>query len=226
MKLLEAACVRPADAEDRARLADEDDYGDGKLKVEEVLHSQMPFAFSALRLPDVYGPFDDKRFWAYYLWLSVSDFFPIFVAPATKTRVLSLIFVEDVAQICLALASLKPRQIGSFNCSSGGCEISLEAFLSKFAACAQFPAPTFFSEPSEDKFCDEYLPSVDYCIDSAEIEKRLPKFVSTDFDAGIAKMASFYERAWNKYPQEREEVMENFPKKMAKRIRKVMGRLG
>jgi nucleoside-diphosphate-sugar epimerase len=56
------------DLELRRHLQEEDEYGCDKLKVEELLASRSELVSWSMRLPDVYGPFDEARFWKYFLW--------------------------------------------------------------------------------------------------------------------------------------------------------------
>lgn len=90
-----------ADPELRRHLEEQDEYGAGKLHVEELLALKSQHVASwSMRLPDVYGPFDEMRFWKYYLWLSVADRFPVW---CVNQRELSFVFSEDVAR-CVVLA--------------------------------------------------------------------------------------------------------------------------
>ena len=213
----ESDCIRPTDSDLRNRLNEEDDYGDGKLAIEEALHNMSnTIRFVALRMPDVYGPFDGNRFWAYFCWLAVSDQLPVYLS---TERELSFVFSEDVAQICVLLLHSKGSISGSFNIQSG--DISLRDMLTQMALSGGLPEPLFIVNESENQFCDSFLPSVDFTISDAEIRRLLPAFKATSFESGIERMAQFYRRAWDKYPAQRDEMLEEaFPPEKLKMIRK------
>lgn len=99
--------------------------------------------------------------------------------------------------------------------------LSLKDFLLLYAKCAGFTHEIkLCSDPNSDAWKEEFLPSVDYAIKVDKLAVQLPQFKPTPFEVALTQMASFYRRAWGKYPKEREEVMEEFPKAFHSAIRK------
>jgi nucleoside-diphosphate-sugar epimerase len=112
--------VRPSSKKERQRLNDDDSYGDGKLQVEESLQRafhEHQFPYTALRLPDVYGPFDStRRFWRYYLWVLVSRKVPIDLSKLGASRKLSFVFRDDVIAAIYAILEAGAKTYGeAFN---------------------------------------------------------------------------------------------------------------
>ncbi len=196
--------VFPTDAKVRDELCAADDYGAGKLRVEQLLCSR--FSTTAMRLPDVFGPYDESRIWKYFLWLSVADQFPVFV----KTeRQCSFVFSEDVARC--AVAAVDGRVSACVNVADKR-RATLREFLEMFAASARFKHTIrFTSEESEDAFCEEFLPSVDYNVSVAKLASVMPAFEATRMEEALRQTAAFYRRAWDKYPTERLDVLSELP---------------
>ena len=206
--------VFPEDLELRERLSAEDDYGAGKLLVEQHLSARFPTL--ALRLPDVYGPYDESRFWKYFLWLSVADQFPVFLK--TK-RECCFVFSGDVARAIVLALDASPRPRASVNVAT--LRTTLQEFLALFARCAGFKhAIKFTWEESEEGFCEEFLPSVDYNVSTAKLPSVLPLFVSTPVEEAMREMAAFYKRAWDRHPAERQEVLAELPRAWHSAIRR------
>ncbi len=205
------------DLELRRQLEGEDEYGAGKLQVEEMLVEKNAWC---LRLPDVYGPFDEMRFWKYFLWLSVADKFPVFVQ---NNRELSFVYSEDVAKcICIAITQCVPteRPRGATNVGDAR-RLTLKDFLLLYAKCAGFKHEIkFCNDPKSDVWPEEFLPSVDYAIKVEKLLRQLPQFNPTPMEEGLSQMSSFYRRAYDKYPKEREEVISEFPKQFHSLIRR------
>lgn len=80
-------------------------YGHNKLRCEEYLKShsteaERGFNYICLRLPDVIGPYDySGRYWAYLVWFTVMDYWPVHRQDSSDTRELSFVASEDVAQL-------------------------------------------------------------------------------------------------------------------------------
>lgn len=222
--IVESDAVRLQDEELRKSWAESDSYGDGKLRVEELLaQPDCPVTkYVSLRLCDVIGPFDStQRCFSLYAWLSVGDAFPLFVGPKTEDRPLTFVFSEDVAQlIWLLLSSKTPVENGAYNVC--GDEMwTLKQFLSHYARACGFAEPAFNSNENKDEFfCEEMFPSVDYAISNSKLKLAVPDWKSTPLEQVCGLMSQFYKSAWHKFPKEREDAIEDFPKKMIKAIRK------
>jgi hypothetical protein len=100
--------------------------------------------------------------------------------------------------------------------------LTLKEFLLLYAKCAGFKHEIkLCSDPSSnDVWREEFLPSVDYAIKVEKLADQLPLFKATPFEVALVQTAAFYRRAWDKYPAEREEVLEEFPKEFRAAIKR------
>eukprot|EP01006_Ploeotia_vitrea_P027863 TRINITY_DN60648_c0_g1_i1.p1 TRINITY_DN60648_c0_g1~~TRINITY_DN60648_c0_g1_i1.p1 ORF type:complete len:391 (+),score=34.14 TRINITY_DN60648_c0_g1_i1:41-1213(+) len=102
--------VRPSpspDSEEYKALAKRDSYGHHKLVCEEMLLANPQFPAVRLRLPDVFGPYDQTdRFWTYLLWMKISHRSPIHLTEKARKQPLSFIYSTDVANVVLKVIQL------------------------------------------------------------------------------------------------------------------------
>ena len=67
--------------------------------------------YESIRLPDVFGPFDNTdRHWKYQLWLKICDKYPIYLSNEDKK--LSFVFRDDVIQVILSIIQSPTKVIG------------------------------------------------------------------------------------------------------------------
>lgn len=114
--------------QERKRLNEADSYGDGKLQCEEVLQAHAGFPHVSLRLPDVFGPYDNtNRHWKYQLWLAgpcrsrwlgliacgaACHLSPVFISSSASSKKLSFVYRDDVTNAALAAIKLGPAVHG------------------------------------------------------------------------------------------------------------------
>lgn len=78
----------------------------------------------------------------------------------------------------------------------------------------------FILQQKKQIWAEEFLPSVDYAINVDKLQAQLPNVKFTPIEDALGSMARFYARAWDKHPQEREAVLEEFPKAWRAAIRR------
>jgi nucleoside-diphosphate-sugar epimerase len=118
---VEDDAVRPDDVAIRESLRSQDEYGDDKLLCEELMRATKSLRFTALRLPDVFGPRDaTDRHWQYQLLVKLAlnsdDQWQLPIEPRQRRRLLSGVDARDVAAAILLVfqkASIANRK--SFN---------------------------------------------------------------------------------------------------------------
>lgn len=204
---------------------DVDDYGLAKWEVEQALKAQAAVRWFALRLPDVVGPHENTgRLWSYLMWLAVSDTHPVYVSPRTDTQQLSFVCSLDVAALVVRLieqqATVAPCRAFNVACDE---RVGLRAFLHMYAEEAGLPEPHFHSTDDGSQYARELLPSVTVGPVDGSLVQSVVGFRPMALRAAVAATARFFADAWDRFPQEREEVLEDFPKTMRARIRRHFG---
>jgi nucleoside-diphosphate-sugar epimerase len=117
--VLEESAVRPSDMSARSKLNMWDSYGDGKKQLEEAFIAST-LNFTALRLPDVWGPYESTgRFVTFLRMLEqgkpigrrIDSGNPVFntIASGVEFRP-GFVFAKDVAQMILLLLRKGPQR--------------------------------------------------------------------------------------------------------------------
>ncbi|XP_043236139.1 uncharacterized protein LOC122388800 [Amphibalanus amphitrite] len=210
---------RPEDPAERARLADANPYGDGKLAVEEALEA-AGVPYTALRLPDVLGPRDtSRRWWVHQAWLQHAPLVgrPVPVSAAVAGRTTSYVFAPDVARavrrVMEVVSAGKPPS-GAFNLSLGR-DFTLPELLKEIAT--ELGGLTHsLTELTDDPARHGLLPSVDDTLPSvtrgpvsiARARHELD-FEPTPWPQVLGETVQFCREAFYKYPEERQHVLQN-----------------
>lgn len=110
--LLEESAIRPSNLSARSLLNKWDTYGDGKKRLEEIF-TNSNVNFTALRLPDVWGPYESTGRFVTFLrslekrrkiGLRIATGNPVFTEPSFgSTFRPGFVFAKDVAQMILLL---------------------------------------------------------------------------------------------------------------------------
>lgn len=212
----EAMMRRPEDPSEVRRLRRADDYGHGKLEVEEAL--QNVGRVVSLRLPDVIGPYDGThRLWAYWLWLRAGDICPVDVAQRKRQRgdiihdpPLCFVLSDDVARfICNLIGSPAPSGVPECDAVNMGCltQPTLPGLLSLLAEAGGIESVTSSSAKPKS-----FLPSVD-----RPWPLRLQKltetygFVPTSLETALRLCVDFFREAERQFPEEASRAAQKLP---------------
>ena len=234
---VESDAVRPSDENERARLNEEDDYGDQKLKGEEVLHwyakngestgglgATVPVKYVILRLPDVIGPRDNTdRIFNYILWLRTHQAIgmPLQLPSDYASRFLSFVHCDSVASALLACVRMTLEDDSllrncTFNLSDGIDDpgrLTLKQFLDGLAKHMGITDVAYAVEEDDD---GTYYPSVTRGpISSRVARKTLGRYWHPmPIDSCIANIVAFYEKEVlydksGKFEEQKAEVCED-----------------
>ncbi|PRP81582.1 hypothetical protein PROFUN_01089 [Planoprotostelium fungivorum] len=231
----EEDAVRPENVEERQHLNREDSYGDGKLQCEEVLQQanrDHSFPFTSLRLPDVFGPYDNTdRHWKYQLWLSINDFYPIDLSDDASTKRLSFVYSKDVASAVLSVFRAGDKCKGrAYNIACDE-NPTLEQYLSitshvmdsdinkKQHATKEVDYSSSSSDASHFSLDSEFLPSVDFGIIDTAAARRDFQWKPTSLTHAIRETVQFFHDAF--YRHRREAPLHEFDRNMREAIERV-----
>ena len=208
---LESHAVRPTSEAERAQLRRCDQYGDDKLQCEEWLQAHAGLAWTALRLPDVFGPRDaTKRHWCYQLLVKLQDERPVQLSAKERRRKLSFVFSRDVARAVLAVferAAAAANQSFNLACVEA---VTLEEYLELVAAALGKGALRVEQLADDDDNELQFLPSVSERAGVLDIGKaqRALAFAPTPLAAAVRETVEWHERAWHEHRRERPELEE------------------
>lgn len=208
---LESHAVRPASESERAQLRRCDQYGDDKLQCEEWLQAHAGLAWTALRLPDVFGPRDGtKRHWCYQLLVKLQDERPVQLTAKERRRKLSFVFSRDVARAVLGVIERPAAAANqSFNLACVEA-VTLEQYLELVAAALGKATLRVAELPADVDNELQFLPSVSEragVLDVAKAQRALA-FAPTPLRAAVRETVAWHERAWHEHRGERPELEE------------------
>lgn len=215
------AALRPTDAAERERLRRGDAYGDDKLQCEEWLADSRTVPFTALRLPDVFGPRDGtKRHWSYQLLVRISDERPIELLPSERVRPLSFVFCRDVARAIVGVM-LQPERCAntSFNLACDE-RPTLEQYLTMVAVHLGKLQLNVRALGADDDNPTTFLPSVSERagVLDCELAKRQFGFRPTPLSDALRETVEWHERAWREHASERPDLKGDVSKEWRRRI--------
>lgn len=216
----EQDAVRPDTAEGVEKMKEKDSYGHHKLCCEEYLskmHKELGFPFTAVRLPDVEGPYDNlDRHWLYQVWLKVHATHPVLVDIPLQTRRLSFVFSHDVTSAILAIYEAGAKAFGQFYNIGHEEKPTLVQYLESMAKYLGIEKPNIQIQDRKKEWFPEFLPSVDFGPITVEKALKELNWKPAPFETMMEITTKFFEEAWTKYPKLR--PIGDYPKSMQKDI--------
>jgi len=170
------------------------EYGSNKLACEESLSElrrRTGFCFTALRLCDVMGPYDNLGiFLRIQALLTKGHPVPVARLPGASER-LSLVFARDVAAAVLATIEAGSKVHGESINIAGPETPTMEELVTKVAEALGMPQPQF----AHDK--PAFFPSVSFGAISVSKARELLAWTPTPMDAWVRETVLWYQDSKN-----------------------------
>lgn len=201
----EDSAIRPQCIKLQKLLKKKDSYADGKLRCEELLceaWTEHQFPWTAVRLPDVIGPYDHtKRHWRYQL-STQSDACPdpIQVDRHGPNRKLGLVFSEDVVTAIQRIIQTGKTCFGEpFNlcCTETPTLIEYATLVGQILG---FNNLNFNVLPGKSPR-DFSFPSVSFGPISNQKARLALSWEPTSLEIAVKSTVVWFQRAFLKYPQ-------------------------
>ena len=192
-------------------VADNDNYGRGKLLAEHVLEEhlkeRMDVRFISLRLPDVIGPRDrTRRWWRYQLWLAVHQKLkvPVHIPPFLTEKKLSFVYSDDVAQVIAQFINGDHQTVRNeaFNLAWPQ-TVTLQQILTQIAECINVTGVNFANGQLH------FYPSVTRGVIDVDKAVDMLKWRPTPMREAICQLCAFYDQAATDFPNELAKVIED-----------------